>query len=335
MVFGRCFEKALGAYFDQQDCTAALFKNGPSSVTLRLNIGRENPGIGSCIREFTCSRNSYGRIGSVSGAPRRTCSVKITQPLAGNDFLSYIDAVGELDGKRCLIDWKTTTSRYSEEPEGLLSLDPQLICYSWISGIPDVAFVVFVRKQAPEIQYLKATISEEQRREFGRLVETTIHQLESGHFSSHSGIRFPQNGCVSCPHMGLCLGNQQLIETNLIRRPGASDLDWLDELMDYGNIPMGPNLDRRRALLVLDKIDEILTWEKAKEQERDVRFVELGQYLCEVRARQYWRLENLKSFDEFLEKRFPESRRKAYYLMAIHENLTKVPKRQLQGNRLA
>ena len=41
-------------------------------------------------------------------------------------FVSYIDAIGELDGKRCLIDWKTTTSRYSEEPEGLLSLDPQL-----------------------------------------------------------------------------------------------------------------------------------------------------------------------------------------------------------------
>ena len=166
-------------------------------------------------------------------APRRTCSLRSLSTLeGGNDFVSYIDAIGELDGKRCLIDWKTTTSRYSEEPEGLLSLDPQLICYSWISGIPDVAFVVFVRKQAPEIQYLKATISEEQREEFGRLVETTIHQLESGHFSSHSGIRFPQNGCVSCPHLGLCLGNQQLIETNLIRRPGASDLDWLDELVD-------------------------------------------------------------------------------------------------------
>ena len=93
---------------------------------------------------------------------------------------------------------------------------------------------------------------------------------------------------------------------------------------------MEPNLDRRRALLVLDKIDEILAWEKTKEQERDVRFVELGQYLCEVRAGQYWRLENLKSFDEFLEKRFPESRRKAYYLMAIHENLTKIPKQQLR-----
>src|SRR5580700_2351615 len=93
---------------------------------------------------------------------------------------------------------------------------------------------------------------------------------------------------------------------------------------------MAPKLDRRRALFVLDKIDEILAWEKAKEREKDVRFVDLGRYLCEVRTGQYWRLENLKSFDEFLEKRFPESRRKAYYLMAIHENLTRIPKPRLR-----
>ena len=73
--------------------------------------------------------------------------------------------------------------------------------------------------------------------------------------------------------------------------------------------------------MVLGKIDEILAWDKTKDRERDERFVELGQYLCEVRAGQYWRLDNMKSFDEFLEKRFPESRRKAYYLMAIHEKL--------------
>jgi hypothetical protein len=91
-----------------------------------------------------------------------------------------------------------------------------------------------------------------------------------------------------------------------------------------------PKLNRRRAFFVLEKIDEILAWEKAKEREKDVRFVDLGRYLCETRAGQYWRIENLKCFDEFLEKRFPESRRKAYYLMAVHENLTKVPKQQLR-----
>jgi hypothetical protein len=91
-----------------------------------------------------------------------------------------------------------------------------------------------------------------------------------------------------------------------------------------------PEINRRRAVFVLGRIDEILSWEKTKEQEKDVRFVELGEYLCEVRAKQYWRLEKLKSFDEFLEKRFADSRRKAYYLMTIHEHLTRVPKPQLR-----
>ena len=93
---------------------------------------------------------------------------------------------------------------------------------------------------------------------------------------------------------------------------------------------MPPKLNRERALFVLGKIDEILAWEQRKESERDTKFVELGRYLFEVRAGQYWRLEKLKSFDEFLERRFPESRRKAYYLMSIHENLPPQARRQLK-----
>lgn len=91
-----------------------------------------------------------------------------------------------------------------------------------------------------------------------------------------------------------------------------------------------PKLNRRRALYVLARVEEILAWEKSTDQERESRFVELGRYLCEVRAGQYWRLDNLRSFDDFLEKKFPESRRKAYYLMAIHEHLPRVPKHDLR-----
>src|SRR5215470_10989350 len=93
---------------------------------------------------------------------------------------------------------------------------------------------------------------------------------------------------------------------------------------------MRPALNLKRAVFVLGKIDEILAWDRGRVHERDLRFVDLGRYLCEVRAGQYWRLEKMKSFDDFLEKRFPDSRRKAYYLMAIHENLTRVPKQQLR-----
>ena len=94
---------------------------------------------------------------------------------------------------------------------------------------------------------------------------------------------------------------------------------------------MLPKLNRKRALFVMAKIDEILAWEQRKEAERDTRFVELGRYLCEVRAGQYWRTEDLKSFDEFLTRRFPESRRKAYYLMSIHEHLPPEARKELKA----
>jgi hypothetical protein len=96
------------------------------------------------------------------------------------------------------------------------------------------------------------------------------------------------------------------------------------------NPPMLPKLNRRRALFVLTKIDAILAWEKQKDAERDSRFVELGRYLCEVRAGQYWRVDSVKCFDEFLERRFPDSRRKAYYLMSIHEHLPPQARRELK-----
>ena len=163
--------------------------------------------------------------------PRRNLQLKFVRPLSGqNEFVAYIDAIGQLDDRGCLLEWKTTSSRYPEKPDGLLALDPQLICYSWITGVSEVAQVVFVRKRLVEIQYLHTTITDEQRREFGQLVESTIRQIESAQFLPHSGIRFPQNPCSSCSYIGLCLGRQELVEAALMRRPGAEQRDWLDEL---------------------------------------------------------------------------------------------------------
>ena len=170
-------------------------------------------------------------IGFASASLGATCRSSSRKPLAGqNDFVAYVDAIGKLDGTRCLLEWKTTASRYPEEPAGLLALDPQLVCYSWITGIADVAQVVFVRKRLVEIQYFRTTISDEQREEFGHLVEDSIRRIEAAEFLPHSGIRFPQNPCTSCPYIGLCLGRPDLAEAALVRRPGAEDLGWLDEL---------------------------------------------------------------------------------------------------------
>ena len=233
MLFGRVFEKALAAYFCREDSTAVLYEEWGAYRETPLQYSNGDSWEKALHRGVTLlerlAQDNRLRIRQ----PRRNLQVKLLRKLSnGNDFVAYIDAVGSLDGTRCLIEWKTTTNRYTTEPEGLLALDPQLVSYSWISGIAEVALVVFVRKSQPEIQYLRTTISEQQRQQYAQLVEQTIGQIEASQFPSHSGIRFPQNGCLSCSCLGLCLGNQGLVEAKLVRRPGASDLDWLDQL-DY------------------------------------------------------------------------------------------------------
>jgi len=89
-------------------------------------------------------------------------------------------------------------------------------------------------------------------------------------------------------------------------------------------------MDKARAQQVLAKIDDILRWEARVDQQRDQRFAELGKYLCEVRDQGYWRL-GYKSFEHFLESKFPDSRRKAYYLMSIHDHLRQIPTAEIES----
>src|SRR5579862_9652791 len=233
MIFGRCFEKALESYFCGGDCGATLYRQWGAFRDTPFEF-RKGETWDRLLHQGVHLLGLFAQDNRVQIAqPHQNLQLKVVRALPNtNQFVSYVDAIGELDGYRCLMDWKTTSSRYPEGPTELLSLDPQLICYSWITGIPDVAFVVFVRKNQPEIQYLKTSISDAQRQEFGRLVGTTISQIETAEFPSHSGIRFPQNACLSCPHLGLCLNDQKLIDSSLIRTPGASNLAWLDELVD-------------------------------------------------------------------------------------------------------
>jgi hypothetical protein len=47
---------------------------------------------------------------------------------------------------------------------------------------------------------------------------------------------------------------------------------------------MPPKLNKKSALFVLTKVDQILGWDRRNAAERDTRFVELGRYLCKARA---------------------------------------------------
>jgi hypothetical protein len=231
MLFGRAFEQALGAYFRREDPGAVLFSEWSKWQSEDLKYSNRDS-WDRMLRQGIMLLTRFCQDDRIQiRQPRQNLQIRFTRPVTGkNDFVAYVDAIGKLDGARCLLEWKTSSSRYPEEPAGLLSLDPQLVCYSWMTGIADVAQIVFVRRSWVEVQYLRTTITDAQREEFGHLVESTIHRIESADFLPHSGIRFPQNPCSSCPYVGLCLGKQEIADASLVRRPGADSLDWLDEL---------------------------------------------------------------------------------------------------------
>jgi hypothetical protein len=229
MLFGRAFERALAAYFLHEDAAAVLYREWAACQNQCLQYTKGDTWDrmlqqGIQLLDRFCQENRIRHA-------RHNLQIKFNRPVSkNNDFVAYIDAIGKVDATRCLIEWKTTSSRYPEEPDGLLALDPQLVCYSWMTGISEVAQVVFVRKRLVEVQYLRTTISDEQCHEFGQLATDTIGRIEAAQFLPHSGIRFPQNPCSSCPYVGLCLGKQEMAESDLVRRPGAEKLGWLDEL---------------------------------------------------------------------------------------------------------
>jgi len=230
LLFGRCFEKALAAFFRREDPAVVMFEDWSAFRNADLEYGK-NDTWDRLLHQGFQLLDRFAQDDRVEvKRPRQNQQVKIIRRLNGqNDFVAYIDALGTLDGQACVLEWKTTGTRYPDQSTGLLALDPQLACYSWITGVAEVAQVVFVRKRSIEIQYLVASISDQQREEFGLLVESTIGQIESAQFLPRSGVRFPQNPCVNCSHLGLCLGKPELAQARLIRQTGG-DFGVFDEL---------------------------------------------------------------------------------------------------------
>jgi hypothetical protein len=231
MLFGRAFEQAVAALFRREDPAAVLFERWTEFKELDLMYSG-NDTWDRMLHQGVQLLERFVQDGRVQiPRPRSDQQTQFSRVLGqNNNFVAYVDAIGELDGSPCVLEWKTTSARLPEEPLGIAALDPQLICYSWMTGMDNVAQVVFVRKRLVEVQYLRATISEEQRREFATLVDDTVRRIESGLFLPHSGIRFPQNPCTTCPFLGLCLDKRDLVDASLIRKPGV-DLGLFDELI--------------------------------------------------------------------------------------------------------
>ena len=116
LCFGRCFEKALAAFFEREDAGAVLFKEWGAyrDVPLEYSHGddweRATPRI--CLLE-QFARDNRIRV-------RQQAKLAEDRPLAlkRQRVCGLCRCHRPLDGTRRLLEWKTTSARYPEQPEG-------------------------------------------------------------------------------------------------------------------------------------------------------------------------------------------------------------------------
>ena len=99
----------------------------------------------------------------------------------------------------------------------MVELDPQRVCYSWAAQKQEVCLVGFIRKKQPQIQYLHARIRQRQWRAFEQTLDMLVSEMDAGYYYPRSGIRYPNNQCLNCAYLELCLRKRKLVEEKLVR----------------------------------------------------------------------------------------------------------------------
>ena len=213
MLFGRAFEQAVAALFRREDPAAVLFEHGAAYKDMSLTYSG-NDTWDRMLQQGIQLLERFAQDGEFAFAsPNRNSKFSsIGRSVPATTSLRYIDAIGELDGSHCVLEWKTTSARYRKNRLALshsihnclLFLDDRNQTKS-----PKSSSSANASSKCSTFAPQSPTNSD---RSSQRLVEDTVRRIESGLFLPQSGIRFPQNPCTSCPFIGLCLDKPDLVE---------------------------------------------------------------------------------------------------------------------------
>lgn len=125
-------------------------------------------------------------------------------------FIGIVDLICEVEGKRSIIDWKTSVSSY-EEHEVILS--DQLTAY-WLAD-PEaerVGFCVLVKTKEPKIEWHWAERDAERLAEFLAKVRIVADDIAAGKF-----YKRPGRWCSYCDFLPVCVGDKKKAEETLVK----------------------------------------------------------------------------------------------------------------------
>jgi putative RecB family exonuclease len=213
LMFGKIIHQAMDHLFTEQgDPVAAFEKDWITAKGLDLSYAkRENWDRlleqGKCLLgKFV--REELPRIGRVE-ASEKLFELKITS--LDVPFIGVIDLVAEVDGKKTVLDFKTSGSSY-EHHQAILS--DQLTAYRL--AVPEAdqsALCVFVKTKEPRIEWLFARHGEKELHEFLAKSELVARDIADGKF-----FKRPGKWCSYCDYLPVCLGDKEAVRRTLVRR---------------------------------------------------------------------------------------------------------------------
>src|SRR6266704_2747384 len=111
MLFGRAFEQAVAALFRHEDPAAVLFEQWGLWKNMGLTYSG-NDTWDRMLQQGIQLLERFAQDGRVRiRRPQRHQQIQFRKSVAGrNDFVSYVDASGELGGAKCVLEWKTTSA---------------------------------------------------------------------------------------------------------------------------------------------------------------------------------------------------------------------------------
>jgi len=117
-----------------------------------------------------------------------------------------IDCIGDRDGKRLVIDWKTSSSKYEDH---FVQLSDQLTAYAYlaenVSTFDGVAYCVLL-KPSGSIVWYQSTRTAEQINSYIEKVEFVRRAMDRQEIFKNPGWN-----CSRCTFLEVCLGHEELL----------------------------------------------------------------------------------------------------------------------------
>ena len=152
-------------------------------------------------------REELPRISGVTGSEK---SFELGIPDIETPFVGVIDLVAELDGKRTVVDFKTSGSTYAEHEA---QLSDQLTAYQLAElEAEQMALCVLVKTKEPKIEWHVSARNSADLIDYLAKAGYVAREITAGRFYKRPGM-----WCSWCDFLPMCLRDEKRIAETLVR----------------------------------------------------------------------------------------------------------------------